>query len=162
MLDHARLREALLRQLEADLALITRAAELSRDEAISEESKAENKYDTRAQEAAYLAEGQARQARELAETIALYRQLPQPTTTGATAELGTLVQLGPDGPSAATTVYFIGPRGGGLEVQVDGHRVLVVTPSSPLGRQLLGRRVGDPVMLPARPKPLHQTIRAIG
>ena len=51
------LRDAILAQLRAKLALQTRAAWLARDEATNEESRAENKYDTRGQEAAYLAEG---------------------------------------------------------------------------------------------------------
>ena len=46
------------------------AAALARDEAISEESRPENKYDTHSQEAAYLAEGQARLAGEIEADIA--------------------------------------------------------------------------------------------
>ena len=66
-MDKSALRSSILRQLEADLALQTRAALTSRDEATSEESKAQNKYDTRGQEAAYLAEGQARLVAEIHE-----------------------------------------------------------------------------------------------
>jgi hypothetical protein len=71
----ADLRLAILEHLRAELALITRAAQLARDEAISEESRAENKYDTRGQEAADLAEGQARLAAEIETSIAVYTTL---------------------------------------------------------------------------------------
>ena len=156
MLDKRRLQSAILERLQADLALLTRAAHLARDEATSEESKAEGKYDTRAQEAAYLAEGQARQAAELLETIALYQNLPLQPITGTIA-VGAVVTLG--GPGEGVQ-YLLGPRAGGLEVEVDGTPVIVVTPSSPLGRQLLGRQRGEAVMLPGRGKPAVQLISA--
>jgi len=43
--------------------------------------------------------------------------------------------------------YFIGPRAGGTEIESDGGPVLVITPQSPLGRQLVGRRQGDTLLL---------------
>ena len=46
--------------LEETLALLEKAARASHAEATHESSKAENKYDTRGLEAAYLAGGQAR------------------------------------------------------------------------------------------------------
>ena len=64
------LRDEICRRLRAQLSLQTGAAALARDEAISEESRPENKYDTHSQEAAYLAEGQARLAGEIEADIA--------------------------------------------------------------------------------------------
>jgi hypothetical protein len=43
--------------------------------------------------------------------------------------------------------YFIGPRAGGTEVIHHGQEVLVITPSSPLGMQIVGRKQGDKVQL---------------
>jgi transcription elongation GreA/GreB family factor len=37
-----------------------------------------------------------------------------------------------------------------MELQFDGRIVLVLTPQSPFGRQLLGKRLGDTVQLPGR------------
>ncbi len=157
MMDKQKLRAAILDRLAADLDLQLRAANLARDEAISEESKAENKYDTRAQEAAYLAQGQARQAAEIQEAMTLYQQLPMDAINGSVT-LGALVELGGAG---GERFYFFGPRAGGLDVEIDGTSVTVVTPASPLGRQLFGRRVGDQVSLPGRTRPVLQTIMAI-
>lgn len=157
MIDKSRLRAAILGQLAADLDLQTRAAHLARDEAISEESRPENKYDTHAQEAAYLAEGQARQAAELRDSCASYQALEFPPTAD-TVQVGSLVQLAA---GARKIDYFLGPRAGGLEVDVDGRRVTVVTPASPLGRQLLGARVGATVTLPGRGRPVQYTIAQI-
>jgi transcription elongation GreA/GreB family factor len=147
-LDKPSLRAAILSQLQTELSLQIRAAQLARDEAISEESRAENKYDTHSQEAAYLAEGQARLAAEIEESIALYAALPLPDFTLADAvALGALVEVTPGKPSSW---YFLGPRAGGLELETNGKRILVLTPQSPLGRELLGRRVGDVVRPPGR------------
>ncbi|MCU0793942.1 MAG: hypothetical protein MUE42_14060, partial [Opitutaceae bacterium] len=65
----------------------------AREESISEESRAENKYDTHAQEAAYLAEGQARIATELLSALAAWRALAFPPPGQAVAQLGSLVTL---------------------------------------------------------------------
>lgn len=158
-MDKTVLRALLLRQLESDLALQTQAALTSRDEATSEESKAENKYDTRGQEAAYLAEGQARLAAEIHESMSLYASMPLPVF-GPTdpIALGAVVTLHAAG---RDQVCFIGPRSGGLELTHEGRKILVLTPASPLGRLLIGRRVGDTVIPPARGKPVTHTVAAV-
>jgi transcription elongation GreA/GreB family factor len=142
------LRDLILQQLRSELALQTRAAQLSRDEAISEESKPENQYDMHSQEAAYLAEGQARLAAEIAANVALYETLAvSPVPPGGVVAVGAAVAVEHAG---RKTWYFIGPRAGGLELGIDGTTVLVLTPQSPLGRELLGKRVGDSVRVQTR------------
>lgn len=142
-------REQILAALRAERDLQTQAALLARDEAISEESRAENKYDTHSQEAAYLAEGQARLAAEIAANIELYESLPL-TDFSATdsVAVGALVALESRG---KRSWYFLGPRAGGLELKMDDCEILVLTPQSPLGRELIGKRPGDTVRLPGRP-----------
>lgn len=39
--------------------------------------------------------------------------------------------------------YFIVPRGGGLVTQVEGKPLQVITPNSPLGEAMLGKKQGD-------------------
>ena len=147
-MDKARLRTAIIERISAELETITRAALTSRDEATHEESKAENQYDMHAQEAAYLAEGQARLAAELTETLVLYQGLQVPNwEPTAPVGIGAVVTL----ESAQRTArYFIGPRSGGMELSVDGEEITVVTPASPLGRQLLGAKINAVVQLPGR------------
>jgi len=149
MPNKATLRAAILAKLEADLAQQTAAAHLARDEAISEESRPENKYDTHSQEAAYLAEAQARLAKEIADSMTLYANLPL-TEFAADAAIATGALVGVAN-GRARSWYFVGPRGGGLEVAADGRDVMVITPQSPLGRELVGKRRGDSVRLPGRP-----------
>ena len=38
---------------------------------------------------------------------------------------------------------FLGPAAGGLKVDFNNNEVVVITPDSPLGRDLLGKEVGD-------------------
>src|SRR5689334_24770651 len=58
--------------LNESLAVLEKAARASHAEATHESSKAENKYDTRGLEAAYLAGGQARQAAEILKSLKAY------------------------------------------------------------------------------------------
>ncbi len=145
------LRDAILQKLRADLAVLTAAALMARDEAISEESRPENKWDTHSQEAAYLAEGQAKLAADLAASIELYAtQTWDQFGPDDAAAVGALVGLAPAAGSGKKVWYFLGPKAGGIEVELDGAAVLVLTPSSPLGRLLLGKRRGENVPLPGR------------
>jgi transcription elongation GreA/GreB family factor len=151
MIDKSHLRAALLGQLNAELELQVRAANLARDEATNEESRADNKYDTRGQEAAYLAEGQAKLASELAESIAVYRDLAiRPTPPPAPIEIGSVVKIERQG---GTIHGFMGSRSGGTEFTVANTAYTVITPASPLGKLLLGRKAGETVYLAARGKP---------
>lgn len=56
-MDKRALIKKIVAQLEAELALLTKAARSAHAEATHESSKAENKYDTRGLEASYLARG---------------------------------------------------------------------------------------------------------
>jgi transcription elongation GreA/GreB family factor len=144
------LRAAVLACLEAELARQTHAALDSREESISEESRAENKYDTHAQEAAYLAEGQARLAAELAAGIAAWRSFAFPAADHYRVQLGSVVTLvaGP-----RTDHLLLGPSNGGLAVTHDGTDFTVVTPTSPIGRALLGQTTGTALPAPRKGSP---------
>jgi len=154
--DKAALLHAIIAQLEANLALQTAAAHSSHDEATNEESRAEDKYDMRSQSAAYLAAGQSQLATELAGAIAAYRRVsPLAFGPGEPIAVGALVTLASPG---RKTRCFLGPQQGGIEVVVQGLAVTVITSFSPVGRQLVGRQVGDRVLLPGRPKPAEHEI----
>ena len=133
--------EAIIAKLEAELAALTQAALATHAEATDEENKAEDKYDTRGLEASYLAHGQSKAAEEAAQAVAQFRALPpRDFSAGDLIGVGALVSLEVQGRHSH---YFIGPRAGGTEIAHEGRTVLVITPSSPLGRQLVGRKAGD-------------------
>lgn len=127
-------------RLGENLALLERAAHAAHTEATHESSRAESKYDTRGLEAAYLAGGQARQAREIMDSVKLYQSLNlRDFVPGDPIDLSAVVKLKSQD---ATTLYFIGPKNGGLEVNYKGDEITVVTPHSPLGQKLIGKKSG--------------------
>jgi transcription elongation GreA/GreB family factor len=132
-------------KLVAELEVYFRAAHASRTEATHESSKAENKYDTRGLEASYLARGQSKQAAELEAAIAEFEKLGA-RKFGADdgIAVGALVELEHGGEK---NFYFLGPRAGGTEVIHDRKGILVITPQSPLGEQLMGKKSGDALQL---------------
>ncbi len=144
-MDKRALLKKLLALFDAELASYAKSAREAHAEATHEQNKAENKYDTRALEASYLARGQARQmaeteqARTHLEALDLKAFGPQDPI-----DLGALVTLEENGSSS---FFFIAPRGGGTEIRHNRKTILVLTPQSPLGRQLIGKCQGDRLTL---------------
>jgi transcription elongation GreA/GreB family factor len=129
--------------LERELETLAGAARAAYDAATNEQSRAENKYDTRALEASYLAGAQARRAGELKDMIVRYQRLHvRSFDNGDAIALSALVQLECDGEGAW---YFLGPCAGGVKVAYRGHTVTVITPGSPMGRQIIDKEIGDVV-----------------
>jgi transcription elongation GreA/GreB family factor len=135
----------ILDQLRQEAELYMKAAKAAHAEATHEQSKAENKYDTRGLEASYLARGQSRQFAEIEQSIKEYQKLSIPEFKGGEGiDLGAYVELQAQ---RENSCYFIGPRAGGTEVVVDGKEITVITPQSPLGMQLIGRKQGEKIKL---------------
>jgi transcription elongation GreA/GreB family factor len=127
--------------LRQNIALLEKAARASHAEATHESSRAESKYDTRGLEAAYLAGGQARQVRELMESVDVYQSLEtREFKLGDSIDLTALVEMKIDGQCAR---FFIGPKNGGLEFIHRKKEITILTPQSPLGQTLAGKKAGD-------------------
>ena len=143
--NKAALIQKIIASLDADLALYAQSARSAHEEATHEQSRAENKYDTRGLEASYLARGQSRQAAETLQAREEFAALPLRAFGPEDAiDLGAVVALEGAG---ETSVYFIGPRSGGSEIVHQRKTVLVMTPQSPLGKQLIGRKQGDALVI---------------
>jgi transcription elongation GreA/GreB family factor len=140
-MNKAHLIKQIVGNLTESLGVLEKAARASHAEATHESSKAESKYDTRGLEAAYLAGGQARQAKEIMDSIKLYEAL---TTRDFAADepidLTALVELDAGG---TRSLYFIGPKNGGLEIEHQRKDLTVITPQSPLGQNLVGKQTGQ-------------------
>ncbi|MDD3180782.1 MAG: GreA/GreB family elongation factor [Opitutaceae bacterium] len=133
--------QRIISHLAAELELFSTAARDTHADATDEQNKSEDKYDTRGLEASYLALGQSRQAVEVEQALRQFEILPARDFGPADPiDVGALVALEA---GSEKTFYFVGPRAGGTEVKYDRKVVLVVTPQSPLGRQLVGKRQGD-------------------
>ncbi len=156
-MDKPLLQQQVCQRLEADLALLLSAAEVAREAATHEESKAENKYDTRGLEASYLAAGQARRAEDIRRALGAWRTLQmRPYDDELGIQLGALICL--VGAEGRQQWLLLGPDGAGLKLEHDGLEIMLITGQAPLGQQLLGKGPGDEVQ--AGPAP-RQVVRVL-
>jgi putative salt-induced outer membrane protein YdiY len=90
--------QAIIQELEAQLATATAASRQAAETATDEESKAETKWDTQGLEASYLAAGQAEQARMIGESIhTLNGFLSSMKSQSSTVMAGSLIECDPIG-----------------------------------------------------------------
>ena len=159
MIAKARLIRQIIAELSRALENLAGASRTMHADASDEQNKAEDKYDTRGLETAYLASSQARQATEIEQALVAYHALKAPKFTAQTPiNLGALIELESRG---ERFYYFLGPKAGGTEVTVAGKEIFVITPESPLGKELTGKKVGDRVKLTGRgPGPEFRVISA--
>ena len=142
-MDKRLLLDRFMELLQADLSTLTQAAAAAHDAATHTESKAEDQYDTRGLEASYLAGAQSKRVIELEESLNIYKHVD-------------IKEFNPKTPIASTAVielecnskplyYLLMPTGGGMKADFDGKIIHVITPQSPLGEALLGKKVGDQI-----------------
>jgi transcription elongation GreA/GreB family factor len=146
------LKEELCSLLKAELETLEHAHRETNAGATHEEAKPENDKDTRALEQSYLARGQAQRVVDLRTALVATSTMEvrafretEPVTLGA------LVTVEDEN---ETQTLFLAPHGGGTLLA--GGKVRVITPQSPLGRVLLGKRLGDDceLRLPERTREL--------
>ena len=134
------LRDELLAALEASLATARAAHAAAVEGATHGEARAENDKDTRGLEQSYLARGQAERVEQLALAVAAIEAMAWRDFAGEDAvDLGALLTVEEDGEEHR---FLVASQGGGISLSGG---VQVVTPRAPLGRALLGTRVGDTV-----------------
>ena len=135
-------------ELENNLKLAVQAAQNTYQDATHEDSKAENKYDTRGLEASYLAGAQAKRVTELKEALTVIsilklRSFNEDTPIAITA----LIEL----QSAEKNMWvLLVPKGGGQNINYAGQNIQTVTPESPLGTNLVGKNLDDEISLGAK------------
>jgi len=134
----------IIESLEADLSVFASAARAAHEAATNEECQPDNKYDTTALEASYIAQGQANRAQEIRVALENYRTIKmQSFDVDSPVRLTALVTL--EDKDGIQRKFFLGPHAGGLKVSAEASEIVVITPQSPLGRNLLGKLTGDEV-----------------
>lgn len=139
-------KEALRKEL---LAIVEKALEAARashaaaiEGATHPEARAENDKDTRGLEQSYLARGVAQRVADLETAVAdLTAMKLRVFAEGAPVAISAVVTVDEAG---VQTRYFVAPAGGGSVV---GDAIQVITPQSPIGKALVGRRVDDELEL---------------
>ena len=139
-------KQVLLKKLLIELTAVHQsaidAAQRAHDTATSDENIAENKYDTLALEAAYLANGQSLRVEQCAADIQLFKQL-NGNVLYSKVGVGALVLLLDDKDNEKW--LFFGPAAGGLKVSFEDKNIVVVTVGSPLGQAINQAKVGQEV-----------------
>jgi transcription elongation GreA/GreB family factor len=136
-----------IEKFKAEHAALIRSAKAAHQAATHEESKAEDRHDTFAIEASYLAAGQAVRVEELDRTIVEFESFLAGTSPHDQIAVGDLVTYECEG---ATTHAFLAKNGGGTKLTLDGVTVQVISPTSPLGDELMGRKAGEEFELELR------------
>jgi transcription elongation GreA/GreB family factor len=148
-MNKAALLTRIVEALETDMEVLRRAAQTAYETATAEENIAENKYDTLGLEASYLATGQARRTVEIRQALLIYQQLVLRHYDPVRGiQIGSLVIL--EDEAGAQRQVFLGPEAAGLKIGEADALVTVITPRSPLGQQLVGKKVDDEVSLGAQ------------
>jgi len=146
-MNKALLLSNILEQLSFDLGVLYAAAKTAHEASTHAENVPDNKYDTLALEASYVAQGQANRADQIRRSIEVYRQLQLNEKEDDIIAITSLVTL--QDSAGTVKILFIGPLAGGLRIEQEGEEVVVITLASPVGRALLGRRAGDSVEIEA-------------
>ena len=145
-MDKEKIIEAILAKLQEEFDTHSATSKRTRAAGNDSETKAEGKYDTRSTEENYLADGLAKQALAAAQSAKAFQDLHiQDFRAGQPIDAGALVELQLKNDHAW---FFLGPAAGGIEIVHAGEIVTVITPGSPLGSQLIGKKAGDSTIKP--------------
>lgn len=139
-MNKTKILKAVVHALEEELRVQLKGQEMAAEGATHTEAKAESKWDTCGLEQSYLARGLAKQFEALSAGVLELRCFRPLDFSGKAIAVGALVETETDG---YKDVFFLLECGGGTEVVVDGRDITVITPGSPVGAALLGKRAGD-------------------
>ena len=129
-------------KLRHDLSSLETAVREAHESATDEENIPENKYDTLALEASYLAEGQSRRLEELKGSVSLFENMTLVEFDERTKiSLSALVTI--ESEEGEERTVFLANEGGGLNLEWQGRTVTVMTPQTPIAQAVLGQYLGD-------------------
>ena len=151
---------AIIAHLNDELTTASAASAQAHASATHSENVADNKYDTLAVEAAYLAHGQSVRIMQLKQSIANYRQLMlirKPETVSI--NVGHTVTILDTNNSLQR--LFIGPSAGGIRLFIDEKAILTVTALTPMGKALIGKSIEDEISIVIGGKHKHFVVTDI-
>ncbi len=149
-MDKAQILKHIIAKLDEDFSILLQAAKEAHEAATDKENIPDNKYDTLSLEASYVAQGQANRAQEIKMSLEAYKRLVlKEFDEDSPIYLTALVLLESEDAAGHDSQrwVFIGPQAGGLKTEQDGKEITVITPHSPLGKNLIGKEVGETVTM---------------
>lgn len=139
--------QAFIDHFQAEVGALTRSAIAAHEAATHTETRAEDKHDTFAIEASYLAAGQSARVTELEAALIECQTHLEGMKKCDRIEKGAWVCVERDLDAHRPLYYLILSHGGGAQVRVGNTMVHILSPNSPLGEALQGLRAGDTVEL---------------
>lgn len=139
--DKKEILEKVIQFLKEKRDVLINSAFEAKEASTNEESKAENKYDTRGLEASYLAAGQAQRAQEIQEQIYQCEKVEiKDFSLISKITISALVEIEID--EAEVKWLFLLPVGG-IEIQHKGQKIQSLNIESPLGALLFNSKKDD-------------------
>ena len=138
--------DAIIKEVEAELERQLHANTQSNASAAYSMVSGASQRDTTGYEASYLARGYAQHAQDLAHQLEELKGMEIEDFTGQEIDVGAIVEVDFEGD---IDYYMLLAGGGGTEVKVDEKTITVITPESPLGKQLMGNFEVGFVSLPS-------------
>jgi hypothetical protein len=139
-MNKAEIMKGIIARLSLDLDVPYTAAKIAHRAATHPEGHPD---DTLALEASYVAQRQADRAQVDTKSIEIYKQLKVQGIDNDTIRLTYWYAEG------TTNLVFTGPLKGGFKIEHHGEEIMVITPGSLMGRELLGKCVSDSVDIEA-------------
>ena len=133
--------DELIKKTKEELTLVKSSYASTKDLVQKGDLKSDGKYDTRATEANYLADGQRQRISDLEQELILLEEIPsRDFDSKEDVSIGSLVDIEFNG---ARRKYFISPTAGGTMLPIDGETIMVISVFSPIGSEALVNKVGD-------------------
>lgn len=122
--------------------MLVQSAKAAHSAATHEESKAEDRHDTFAIEASYLAAGQAVRVAELEKTIQEFEAYLSHRVVHFSVSLGAFISYELD---QAVHYAFVSTLGGGSKIQIEALTIQTLSLQSPLGETLEGAKLNEEI-----------------
>jgi len=159
-------KQSIFNQISAQLKDAQEKAVEDRDTAQTEANlhigRMESRYDTFKQEAQYEVEAQELRISKYKDGISQIRALLEDASnmnSSPKIQIGSIVKLASE--SGEEKSYILSPAGGGIVVKEESLSIFTLTPESPLGKQLLGLKIGDECNLHTNESKTHWIVKEI-
>jgi|GEM_PF-2044655 hypothetical protein len=141
MIDKKSLLQQLISLIQADIEKQKKSFARAKRESADAPGRMQSRYDTMGIESAWVADGLAKALNEKELSL---RRLQTFMFSNSTPDvrLGSIVVVS-SLDSSALEYYFILPTASGYKLQDQGSTIVTLTPITPLGKLLIGRRVND-------------------
>ena len=151
----------LIEQINEELSIIKKSAEVAHDDATHEESRAENKYDTRGLESSYLAGAQMERVRILSSYLSQIQSLQLKDFSDQDEIAATAVVELVESANSKSHYYFLLPSCGGFVLKYKAIVIKTITQSSAIGEELDRAMVGDEISIALKTGFKEYTIKSI-